>query len=421
MRTWIQRSRAHRADERGQVLVIVGVGLVALIAMVGLVVDGGYAWGRQRITQNGADSVAKAGAVVILEWLGGETKTMGDVGCATERSATEHNVENEEIEFTDHQGNLLGIPVPACAPGGGGLMPADAQGVKAVARQEFDTFLMGIVGIRDLTARADATAVVGPILGTGVALPVTFPQTLTVCDTNEETYTIEDWGEIGGANTWEPYEILPDPGVNPAGVPTASNLAIIPLCTTAPGSVGWLDFGCGNLAETISNPCDSYFPIPTWIQTQTGNVNSLENVLAAYHGNEPGVYEPEGSDPDADHRVQLPIHITTCESDAGVSDTDGDGINELNPCPAGQWTSGQGNNLYYGVPFWVGFVLDEAHVQGGDAECEQPAGTPQLVNPGGGVGCLKGWFVQRHAPPTDVGIGDINPGDDLDIGVVLIN
>jgi hypothetical protein len=414
----------RQSSETGQVLVIVALGLVALVAMVGLVIDGGYAWGRQRVTQNGADSIAKAGSVVILRWLDGETLTLGDISCAVNKAAEDHNVEVESADLTDHEGNLIGVSVPEeCIAGGHGPIPATAQGVKATTRQVFDTFLMGVVGIRELMARADATAVVGPVQGTGVALPVTFPQTLTVCDDQEVTYTVEDWGDIGGANTWEPYEILPDPEVNPEGAPDADNLAIIPLCTTGPGSVGWLEFGCGNLSETISNPCDTYFPIPTWIQTQTGTVDSLEDELEEYHGDEPGVYEAEGLDldGDTDHRVQLPIHTTTCEDDAGVSDSDGDGINELNDCPEGAWTAGEGNNLWYGVPFWVGFVIDEAHVQGGDNECEDPEGTPQLVNPGGNVGCLKGWFVRRYAQPTDVGIGDVNPGDDTDIAVVLIN
>ena len=32
-------------DERGQILVIVALGLVVMVAMVGIVIDGGYAWG----------------------------------------------------------------------------------------------------------------------------------------------------------------------------------------------------------------------------------------------------------------------------------------------------------------------------------------------------------------------------------------
>ena len=90
------------------------------------------------------------------------------------------------------------------------------------------------------------------------------------------------------------------------------------------------------------------------------------------------------------------------------------------PCPGGQW-DGQGENLDFGVPFWVAFVLDEAHVQGSDNECEDPPGNPQLVNPDGLLGCLKGWFVERIGPPDSVSIGDVNPGDEVDLGVTLIN
>ena len=53
---FLKRSR-HR-NERGQVLVIVAMGLVVMVAMVGLVIDGGFAWGQQRKTQNGADAMA---------------------------------------------------------------------------------------------------------------------------------------------------------------------------------------------------------------------------------------------------------------------------------------------------------------------------------------------------------------------------
>ena len=55
--------RSTARSEQGQVLVIVAVGLLAMIAMVALVVDGGHAWGQQREAQNGADASSEAGAV----------------------------------------------------------------------------------------------------------------------------------------------------------------------------------------------------------------------------------------------------------------------------------------------------------------------------------------------------------------------
>ena len=385
--------------------------MLALITMVGLVLDGGYAWGRQRQTQNGADSVAKAGSVPVLEWLGGATNQVGDAGCAVELAADTAEVTVESAEFTDFQGNLMGIPVPPCGTSGG--MPPGAQGVKAVTTQVFDTFLMGVVGFDSLTARADATAVVGPVTGTGVVLPVTFPQTMELCDDTGDVYTIRDWNEpndpsgpLATTGLWDAYEILPE-----GATLTDGNLATVPLCTHGPGSVGWLDYGCGNISSSITNPCDIFLNIPDWILTQTGNVNCCEDELALYHGDQPGVYEE-----DEDSVVTLPIHQLTCRDDAGTTGTGLD--RELNACTTGE---GSGNNLYYGVEFWVGFVLDAAYVQGGDIECEQDPGTPELDSPGGGVGCLKGWFVERIGLPEQVSIGEINPGDEEEIGITLIN
>jgi hypothetical protein len=288
-----------------------------------------------------------------------------------------------------------------------------------VAEQTFDTFLMSVVGIDQLTARANATAIVGPITGSGVGLPVTFPQTMDMCDESGDTWTIRDWNDENpgdgdaGDNLWTPYEILPT-----GATLNASNLSIIPLCTTGPGSVGWLDFGCGNLADQINDPCDIFVNIPGWVQAHTGNINCCEGELSEYNGDEPGVYEEDGVDDDdrVDVPVKIPIHTTTCEDPPSPESVD----EVLTPCPEGPW-SGEGENTSYGVPFWVAFIVDEAFVQGSDSECEEAPGNPQLQDPSGLTGCLKGWFVERIGPPDSVTIGDVNPGDDVDLGITLIN
>ena len=43
--------RIYGKDERGQVLVIVAGALLVIVALTGLVIDGGYAWGQQRMAQ----------------------------------------------------------------------------------------------------------------------------------------------------------------------------------------------------------------------------------------------------------------------------------------------------------------------------------------------------------------------------------
>ncbi len=279
------RPSANR-EERGQVLVIVAMGLVAIVAMVGLVIDGGYAWSRQRDNQNGADAVAKAGAGVVQHFVAGvDTPAPNDfdVACAVEATADANGVVVEEAEYVDYKGDPL-LPNPVmvgtCTADLGVVIPTSAQGVRAHTSQTFETFLMGVIGRDTLTSEADAIAVVGELSALGGALPVTFPEVGTTCDDAETPFNIR--ADDGDA-TWEPFEIIDEADAS------ASNLAIVPLCTVAPGSVGWLDWECvphQNLSQSILNPCEVFIPIPAWVHTQTGNLNCCGNDINTYAGSQ---------------------------------------------------------------------------------------------------------------------------------------
>ena len=56
-----------RDNERGQILVIVAGGVITLLLLAGLVLDGGIAFLNQRDGQNGADTASMAGARLIAE------------------------------------------------------------------------------------------------------------------------------------------------------------------------------------------------------------------------------------------------------------------------------------------------------------------------------------------------------------------
>jgi len=400
-----------RRAERGQVLVIVAMGMLAIVAMVGLVIDGGYAWVRQRDTQNGADAVAKAGTVVVQHYLAAvDTPTPNDydVACEVAQTAASNGVVLVSAEYTDYQGQPLS-PTPtlvgACTVDLGFGIPAGAQGVRAFTSETFDTFLMQVMGFDQLTTTADATAVVGiPGAVPGGALPVTYPLTSTTCDSLDTPFTIRD---NDGDATWEYFEIVDEDDAN------LTNLAIIPLCDVSPGSVGWLDWECGqNLEQSVSDPCDVFIPIPAWIHTQTGNVNSLQAELNAYTGSTIGVAEPD------DSVLSLPIHDFTCDD----QDPDLTPSQPNTDCPTYPTWSGTGSESVYHIPWWVGFKLDAAYVQGGDLDCQTGPGQPVLVNPepAGKVGCLKGWFVDRYDEPGPIGLSLINPGDEVRMAVLLI-
>ena len=367
-----------------------------MIAMVGIVVDGGYAWGQQRQAQNGADAMANAGATVIAQSLKGvtPTKTSGDVGCAVEAVATLNRSQNAVSYYTDVQGNLLSplAQVPAC--GDTSLIPSSAQGVKAKGERSFDTFLAKVVGITRLTASAEATAVAGLLTRTCTAtsgcglLPVTFPLTLTSCDgTNQQI-------QIGGTQ-W--------PLVTPETA-NATNEVIVPICSSGPGAVGWLDFGCRpNLAETITNPCPNYsFPLPTWLHTEPGNTNSLDNELnSMFAGPQLGVAD--------DGIATIPINVNTCNTDPGPSQP---------TCPGGNG-SGNGNNFYYYIPRVASFMVDQVYTSGGNSpECNTGPGGP-AIGGNGATGCFKGWFI-AYLEEGPVGPGATGPQDPGVIGIQLI-
>ena len=390
-------SKARQRNERGQVLVIVAVGMVVIVAMVGLVIDGGYAWGQQRRAQNGADAIAEAGAVVLANNLAGVSpaKTDGDVGCAVETAAAANGIANPVAFYTDINGEFLTpmAQVGACNAGAGAAVPATAEGVKATGERSFDTFLARVIGFDRFTATAEATAVTGILTEVCPAdagcsiMPVTFPLTAIVCDGTHQQIQIgtEDWPIVQADDPTAP------------NYATAANEVIIPLCTTENGSVGWLDLGCGNLAETITNPCNASIPIPTWMQSQTGNVNALEDEINDFAG--PLVGTPD------DGVVIFPIHDNTCRDQPADDDPTCEPLDDEG--------SGSGDNMYYHVPKFAGFMLDQVYVQGNDSECMSPPGNPVLPSSTTGfVGCFKGWFVRYllQGPVISGGSGPQDPG-----------
>lgn len=349
------RTRMHHPQRRGsgQVLPIAVMALFAMVGMTALVIDGGNAWMQQRITQNGADAASAAGAVVLAQALGGATKTDAAVLAAVSASAATNGITLGVNYYSDYQGNLLtsagatttnpaNAVVVGAAPGG--AIPPNAQGVRANGSKSFSTYFAGIAGVNSLGVGATATTVAGRLTGTAanVLLPITFPVVGVTCNgQNREELGSSAWPIIDAADA------------------TPANESIVPLCsTTNSGSVGWLDFGCGNLPNQIAHPCNVAFDIPTWLPTTTGNNNSVQNEMDKYDG----------------QIIYLPLFDGTCRTappGTGVGD-----------CTTGE---GVGNNTYYHIPWFVGFLLDHSYIQGNNST---------TCGGNGATGCLKGWFVQ---------------------------
>ncbi len=370
--------------DAGQTITIVALALVPLLLMVGLVVDGGFAFSQQRRSQNAMDAAANAGAVVMVENLpfrvAGQTQPRTDqnVYDAVVAVATANGISPAPVaHYTEIDGDRL---VPDVVVGSLGTLPppATAYGVEAEGSMKFGTFFAGLAGFTDFTAAARATAVSGAAPGICAAsedcgfIPVTFPTSLTTCDGSNN----QQWGSGG------PYTIV--------GTPTAANEVIIPLCGTESGSVGWLDIlpdnpscsgnGAAELACNISNPVHDELDIPIWIDAQTGNINSVQvqDALNVLTGPTVGLYEPG-----LDKIVQIPLYDCV--------DNNIPQVHPGPPCPTPA-QSGVGTNTSYHVVGIGAMILDKAYIQGNNPQCNQGPGSP-FAGGNGSTGCLKGWLI----------------------------
>ena len=358
------QSLARPSAERGQVLVIVGVGLLAMVAMVGLVVDVGHAWGQQRDSQNASDSASEAGATMLAQNLpfhaAGEAvpNKNTQVAEAVTDSVTANDVQIVEVWYTDFFGNRVGgspLLGPGAALVGSDDPPDDADGVEVTSYKTFDTFLAGIFGMSDWTTQTRATAHVGYIESmTQGVLPVAFPLTITTCTNNNNV--LEDPNGL----QWRPDQDY-----------------LVPLCSSSPGNVGWLDWdppptsdpdtcsgnGTSELECSIVTTDNPTIKTPGWYYiASTGNISTgyIEDALQEY-----------ADDPD-DETVIIPIFDATC-ADKPL----GTGIGDCTTGP------GNGTQQYYHLAGWAGFDIEWVDLNGGPGVCGSGNGA---------TGCFKGQF-----------------------------
>jgi hypothetical protein len=357
--------------DRGQIIVIMVGGIIAMFAMVGLIVDGGNAFANQRSTQNGTDAGALAGATTLAQNLSptgwSPVKGDGDVHLAISGAVAANGLQGWTGYYTDVTGDMVdstGKSVnqtfQAAQVGSGAIPPCldtsrcaggHASGVRVLGNKTIGTFVARILGMTTIGIAADATARAGYVTktcsgdgGCGV-LPVTFPITQVSCD-----------GSGNAVQTTAEYVV--------------GEHYVIPLCKNGPGNVGWLDWtptagGTSELEASIYSPNNPAIPLPSWqYMTATGNVNSqaIEDAINSYAG-------------------QAGLILTfdsTCDVEpAGV---------DKGACPPDH-VGGTGSNQYYHVPALSALRLDSpkaAYISGSNPQCDTGNGA---------TSCIMGTFV----------------------------
>ncbi len=166
----MQPGDSRRRSERGQILVIMIVGIVTILIATSVIVDGGNAWAQQRSTENGADAAALAGATVMVENIGGSPKTDSDVLSAITTSGGQNGISFGGARCSPAPVTAVGCYVDWSGAyispvGGGGAIPSNAAGVRVQGLKQFGTYVAPIVGINSLTSGASAMAWAGTLKG----------------------------------------------------------------------------------------------------------------------------------------------------------------------------------------------------------------------------------------------------------------
>jgi hypothetical protein len=406
-----------RDRQRGQIIVMMAGGMVAVILVVALIVDGGNAWAQRRIVQNASDAISQAGAIVLAQRFAGVTAPVGgwdaEVNAKVQASATANGIANVTAYYTDICGLVLksdgsaalnpdgtedlasAVQVGSGAlPGGAATTPdcptaqvGPVAGVMVIGAKNFKTYLTGVIGMNAMDATARATAVTGYLQGAcdvaaGAAcaiLPVTVPVNIVSCD-----------GSNNPVNTGVAWVLGP--------------VYKVPLCQNGPGNVGWIDWtppsgGTSELIGSITTPNNPAINLPSWnFVTETGNVNSagVETALRAYDG----------------QVVLIPQFDQTCGPHAGVIPNSSVPAINTPPnygCPAGD-LGGNGSNQWYRFPSFAYFEMcistDSGCVAVGATHGAYVNGNNSSVcdTGNGATSCLVGRFVEI------LGSGTVGPG-----------
>lgn len=424
--------------QAGQAIAVMLAAILAAVAVLALIIDGGNVVAHQRVSQAGADATSESGAILLAHRLAGATEPVGgwdaNIAAKLNETATANNMTVGVAYYTD----ICGIPLQAdgsaaldadgredlsvalevgnagnLLPGGAATTPdcpnrqvGPVAGVLVVAETVIDAYVARAIGMPTFSISTRATAVTGYLQGFCDAsegiycalLPVAFPVNVINCN---------------GTNAPNPTD---------TGTPWTWNTVVkIPLCNNSPGNVGWLDWtppygGAGELVCSILAPNNPAVDLPSWqFVTQTGNQNggggacamSVEDAIRTYNGK----------------IVLVPQFDLTCSPAPSQPDPDSSLPAVVTPpnfgCPPGA-LGGQGTQLWYRMPSFAFFELCSPSTCSGLQGAYISGSNASTCNTGNGAtACLVGKFRDILATGT-VGAGVGSGTGSKALGVQLI-
>jgi hypothetical protein len=155
-------------DERGVTMVFAAIALVALLAVIGLAIDGGNAFTDRRQTQNASDAAALAGASALNSFLAGSGVST-DIYAAVQNSIQSNHVNGSfTCQLIDasystapsdqRASHILGNCPPPGSDLDDSVIPAGANGVLVQTSDTQNTSFVRVVGASNFTAKSLAAA-----------------------------------------------------------------------------------------------------------------------------------------------------------------------------------------------------------------------------------------------------------------------
>jgi Flp pilus assembly protein TadG len=160
--------------EQGQAIVVIALMMVGIVAVLGLVLDGGNAYFQRRRTQNAADAAAFAGAIELANPTTGDNSAQRDAKILgkVNQYATANGISNPGANivatYLDSNGGAL-------SQIGLGNVPGNAKGVQVIPTLPFNTFFLGVVGESSGAVKAIAKASFAPISAPESIQPLAIP------------------------------------------------------------------------------------------------------------------------------------------------------------------------------------------------------------------------------------------------------
>ncbi|MEO5966069.1 MAG: pilus assembly protein TadG-related protein [Candidatus Limnocylindrales bacterium] len=236
------------SDERGQILVIVAGGMLALLVFLGLVIDGGNAFFNRRDAQNTADIASLAGTRLIASFYTNPSqpnRTQGAIYQEIDRSVAANDCLANGATPCTWTAKFVGPGASGPADIGpvvntSNALPANTLGVRVFVNRLPGTFLARLANMQTWNINTEATALAETPAKApaGILLPIAL---------KDGTY---DAGQV--------YDITDG--------------------KDAPGGFGWLSWtgsnSAGALSTSVCTPNNPSFTLPTPFPADPGKSNS---------------------------------------------------------------------------------------------------------------------------------------------------